>query len=492
MEAPAERRPHVGAVTSAPALASPTPTTQSGIQAHTTALQDGLAMVTRATALDKEKRYKDAANAYNLSLMLFDKALQDEKDSAMVALIEGKCAGYRKRLRAIEDHLATIVEATPAAQVVQQPRAPAVHASHTIDFSDLRSQLEAPVQLQPRFQSQPTLTRHGGVASPSSTPSYAAPINYRTFASQESQPKPLSLSSPATSTPAAQPAHLAFLAELSQAEMDDQEFLTEQKSSVADNPQVFDIVSSAARQMQMGKVEESKGNYSGAVRYYQAGLNSLERAHNMEENSAIKSVLDVKLGCYKTRVEEIQLITGKHASTSVSVAAAIKMADMYSKKARELVDNFQVDEAMEFYNKARAELMSALEREDVIEARKWIAKRVLIYERRVLNLNKVTRFIRIALPPPWGTLFGVAEGVVRASGIGSFAQKKLDGVLEKAATEDDVFKKFDQATKLGSSKSKAKRKQGQKAAENLRPITVDDIFAPIPGAEDSKKKGKKK
>ena len=64
----------------------------------------------------------------------------------------------------------------------------------------------------------------------------------------------------------------------------------------------------------------------------------------------------------------------------------------------------------------------------MIEARKWIAKRVLIYERRVLNLNKVTRFIRIALPPPWGTLFGVAEGVVRASGIGSFAQKKLDGV----------------------------------------------------------------
>lgn len=38
------------------------------------------------------------------------------------------------------------------------------------------------------------------------------------------------------------------------------------------------------------------------------------------------------------------------------------MADMYSKKARELVDNFQVDEAMEFYNKARAELMIALER----------------------------------------------------------------------------------------------------------------------------------
>lgn len=64
--------------------------------------------------------------------------------------------------------------------------------------------------------------------------------------------------------------------------------------------------------------------------------------------------------------------------------------------------------------------------------------------------------------------------------------------LEKAATEDDVFKKFDKASKLGSSKSKAKRKHGQKAVENLRPITVDDIFAPIPSAEDDKKKGKKK
>eukprot|EP00011_Vannellida_sp_DIVA3-517-6-12_P002921 CAMPEP_0114624100 /NCGR_PEP_ID=MMETSP0168-20121206/10598_1 /TAXON_ID=95228 ORGANISM="Vannella sp., Strain DIVA3 517/6/12" /NCGR_SAMPLE_ID=MMETSP0168 /ASSEMBLY_ACC=CAM_ASM_000044 /LENGTH=482 /DNA_ID=CAMNT_0001835375 /DNA_START=8 /DNA_END=1453 /DNA_ORIENTATION=- len=480
MEAQAERRPQVAAVVEEQQpQQQQQEQEQPGIRAHTTPLQDGLAMVTRATALDKEKRYRDAANAYSLSLMLFDKALEKEDDPAMIALIEGKCTGYKKRLAAIQEHLASIPQPAPAAAA--QPRAAAqqhvaakaASSSRSVDLSELRSALQS----HPAAQSQPALSR--GHHQQQAAPAY---VGYRAFAAAGASPvqgqrSAVLLSQSDSATP--QPAHLAFLAELSQTEMDDQEYLIEQKSSVADVAQVYDIVAAAARHMCVGKEEEKRGSYAAAVRNYKAGLSALERAHNLEGNQAIKEVLDVKLQCYQSRVEEIQLIAGKHGTPSVSVAAALKLADAYSKKARDLVDNFQVDEAMEYYNKARAELMSALEREDVIEARKWIAKRILIYERRVLNINKVTRFIRIALPPPWGTLFGVAEGVVRASGVGSFAQKKLDGALEKAATEDDVFKKLDNATKMGSSKSKAKRKAGQKAAENLRPITVDDIFAPL-------------
>ena len=84
----------------------------------------------------------------------------------MVALIEGKCTGYRKRLCAIEEHLATVVEESPPPQQQQQQQqrpayvqappatlqaapahlqAPPAQTVQTFDFADLRSQLQAPV-----------------------------------------------------------------------------------------------------------------------------------------------------------------------------------------------------------------------------------------------------------------------------------------------------------------------------------------------------------
>lgn len=162
-------------------------------------------------------------------------------------------------------------------------------------------------------------------------------------------------------------------------------------------------------------------------------------------------------------MEEMEntLDTPKGFTPSAVLTTSMATIDEYTTKARTLADNFNFTESIKYYNMAMAEIKKTMAREDVAVAKKWLAKRALVTERRIGGISSVLKVVKVALPYPWSKLFTIIEFGLRTTGLTDTAQNKLERSLSKMAgiKEEPVEVPAVDLSKNLDSKKKNKKKK---------------------------------
>eukprot|EP01095_Lingulamoeba_sp_RSL-Kostka_P009939 TRINITY_DN3485_c0_g1_i1.p1 TRINITY_DN3485_c0_g1~~TRINITY_DN3485_c0_g1_i1.p1 ORF type:complete len:520 (+),score=195.71 TRINITY_DN3485_c0_g1_i1:42-1601(+) len=254
---------------------------------------------------------------------------------------------------------------------------------------------------------------------------------------------------------------------------DNQTIVLHSEIGSQDQQNTVSLVQNAAGLITSAKAFEINGNFGKALTHYQNGLDLLNKAYLNEKNEAVKEVLRSKLSCLITRAEEIKASkTPFGLKMSNSTINSLKIVDTLSKKARYLGDNASVDGAINLYGDAVKELKKALANETVIETRVFLARRILVLERRTTDLSFFLRYVRYALPYPYSMVFGIGEGLIRHSGVGKIATKQVDNVLVDLSRRgntlnpktgndiDDIFYDEEKDEKFQKLKNKKKKKKG--------------------------------
>lgn len=173
----------------------------------------------------------------------------------------------------------------------------------------------------------------------------------------------------------------------------------------------------------------------------------------------MKELVRIKYNVLVSRMEELESSMGPPTDLKKgAIGSSLALIETYTGKARDLADNFDFNQSIQYYNMAMVEIKKVMAREDVIAGRQWLAKRALVTERRIGGISAVVRVVAFVLPYPWSKFFGIIEPVLRATGIFKVAQATLDRKLSKMAGIE-YTPESDKKSSPGSLQRKEKKKK---------------------------------